>query len=193
MVKSTPTLGVLVSSIRLWGWGWWWAQQRSQCFRTANWSNCCGLIQLQSKDPSEWLHVPLLSPSLPEYFYPTWEKRQITSSLITELIIVFPSFLSSSVDIVVTKDRSLTVTLKNSVKFVVLLHKVWEKHPYHRNYLGFYTLDSHLLSSSVHGLLGMKHIRQVTVKELLSNVFGIMYCYPMDLSSMILLTCCIGR
>uniref|UniRef100_A0A667Z0P8 Inter-alpha-trypsin inhibitor heavy chain H3 n=1 Tax=Myripristis murdjan TaxID=586833 RepID=A0A667Z0P8_9TELE len=51
-------------------------------------------------------------------------------------------------------DRSLTVTLRDSVKFVILLHKVWEKHPYHQNYLGFYTLDSHLLSPSVHGLLG---------------------------------------
>lgn len=60
-------------------------------------------------------------------------------------------------DIQLTKDRSLTLTLKDSVKFVILLHKVWEKHPYHRDYLGFYTLDSHLLSSSVHGLLGKMH------------------------------------
>ncbi|KAM7006926.1 LOW QUALITY PROTEIN: inter-alpha-trypsin inhibitor heavy chain H3-like [Tautogolabrus adspersus] len=60
----------------------------------------------------------------------------------------------SNMDILLTKDRSLTVTLKDSVKFVILLHKVWEKHPYHRNYLGFYTLDTHLMSSSVHGLLG---------------------------------------
>uniref|UniRef100_A0A7N6AIP1 Inter-alpha-trypsin inhibitor heavy chain H3 n=1 Tax=Anabas testudineus TaxID=64144 RepID=A0A7N6AIP1_ANATE len=59
-----------------------------------------------------------------------------------------------NVDLLVTKDRSLTVTLKDSVKFVILLHKVWEKHPYHRDYLGFYTLDRHLLSNSVHGLLG---------------------------------------
>ncbi|XP_041836029.1 inter-alpha-trypsin inhibitor heavy chain H3a isoform X2 [Melanotaenia boesemani] len=59
-----------------------------------------------------------------------------------------------NVDLVVTKDHSLTVTLKDSVKFVILLHKVWEKHPYHQDYLGFYTLDSYLLSSSVHGLLG---------------------------------------
>lgn len=64
-----------------------------------------------------------------------------------------PTF-SSSVDLLVTKDRSLLVTLKDSVKFVIVLHKVWEKHPYHRDYLGFYTLDSHLLSPSVHGLLG---------------------------------------
>uniref|UniRef100_A0A672I1N9 Inter-alpha-trypsin inhibitor heavy chain H3 n=1 Tax=Salarias fasciatus TaxID=181472 RepID=A0A672I1N9_SALFA len=59
-----------------------------------------------------------------------------------------------SMDLLVTKDRSLTVTLKDSVKFVILLHKVWAKHPYHRDYLGFYTVDSHLLSPSVHGLLG---------------------------------------
>ncbi|XP_078023563.1 inter-alpha-trypsin inhibitor heavy chain H3-like [Epinephelus lanceolatus] len=59
-----------------------------------------------------------------------------------------------NMDLLLTKDRSLMVTLKDSVKFVVLLHKVWKKHPYHRDYLGFYTLDSHLLSPSVHGLLG---------------------------------------
>ncbi|XP_039468676.1 inter-alpha-trypsin inhibitor heavy chain H3-like [Oreochromis aureus] len=69
------------------------------------------------------------------------------------LMIEFYSF-SYSVDLLVTKDRSLTVTLRDSVKFVILLHKVWKKHPYHRDYLGFYTLDSHLLSPGVHGLLG---------------------------------------
>ncbi|XP_027859388.1 inter-alpha-trypsin inhibitor heavy chain H3a isoform X1 [Xiphophorus couchianus] len=64
------------------------------------------------------------------------------------------SLKGPNVDVVVTKDGSLTVMLKRSVKFVILLHKVWKKHPYHRDYLGFYTLDTHLLSPSVHGLLG---------------------------------------
>ncbi|KAJ8366355.1 hypothetical protein AAFF_G00361090, partial [Aldrovandia affinis] len=59
-----------------------------------------------------------------------------------------------SADLQVTKDRSLTVALRDSVKFVIILHRVWNKHPYHRDYLGFYTLDSHLLSPGVHGLLG---------------------------------------
>uniref|UniRef100_A0A8C6VWQ7 Inter-alpha-trypsin inhibitor heavy chain H3 n=1 Tax=Nothobranchius furzeri TaxID=105023 RepID=A0A8C6VWQ7_NOTFU len=59
-----------------------------------------------------------------------------------------------SVDLLVTKDGKLTVTLKDSVKFIILLHKVWKKHPYHRDYLGIYTVDTHLLSPSVHGLLG---------------------------------------
>uniref|UniRef100_A0A7N6AGZ9 Inter-alpha-trypsin inhibitor heavy chain H3 n=1 Tax=Anabas testudineus TaxID=64144 RepID=A0A7N6AGZ9_ANATE len=72
----------------------------------------------------------------------------------TKDISVFQDGKWVNVDLLVTKDRSLTVTLKDSVKFVILLHKVWEKHPYHRDYLGFYTLDRHLLSNSVHGLLG---------------------------------------
>ncbi|KAM6979733.1 inter-alpha-trypsin inhibitor heavy chain H3a [Aplochiton taeniatus] len=64
------------------------------------------------------------------------------------------SLKGPTMDLHVTKGRSLTVSLRDSVKFVVLLHKVWKGHPYHRDYLGFYTLDSHLLSSRVHGLLG---------------------------------------
>ncbi|XP_068598254.1 inter-alpha-trypsin inhibitor heavy chain H3-like [Brachionichthys hirsutus] len=64
------------------------------------------------------------------------------------------SVKGDNVDLLLSKDRSLNVTLKDSVKFVILLHKVWEKHPYHRDYLGFYTLDSHLLSPKAHGLLG---------------------------------------
>uniref|UniRef100_A0A671NGD0 Inter-alpha-trypsin inhibitor heavy chain H3 n=1 Tax=Sinocyclocheilus anshuiensis TaxID=1608454 RepID=A0A671NGD0_9TELE len=35
--------------------------------------------------------------------------------------------------------------LKNSVKFLIILHKIWQKHPYHQDYLGFYTLDSYLI------------------------------------------------
>ncbi|XP_012696670.2 inter-alpha-trypsin inhibitor heavy chain H3 [Clupea harengus] len=61
---------------------------------------------------------------------------------------------AENMDLQITKDHSLTVTLKDSVKFVIILHKVWKKHPYHQDYLGFYTIDSHLLSPSVHGLLG---------------------------------------
>uniref|UniRef100_A0A6Q2ZKX0 Inter-alpha-trypsin inhibitor heavy chain H3 n=1 Tax=Esox lucius TaxID=8010 RepID=A0A6Q2ZKX0_ESOLU len=67
----------------------------------------------------------------------------------------------------VTKDRSLTVTLRDSVRFLVILHKVWKQHPYHQDYLGFYTLDSHLLSPSVHGLLGQfYHGVQFEVRDL---------------------------
>lgn len=81
-------------------------------------------------------------------------KENFKSVLQIRSIVTVFVMLCFSVDVVVTKDGSLTVTLKRSVKFVILLHKVWKKHPYHRDYLGFYTLDTHLLSPSVHGLLG---------------------------------------
>ncbi|KAL2091388.1 hypothetical protein ACEWY4_013651 [Coilia grayii] len=64
------------------------------------------------------------------------------------------SVKDENIDLQILNDGHLTVTLKDSVKFVILLHKVWKKHPYHQDYLGFYTLDSHLLSPKVHGLLG---------------------------------------
>ncbi|KAB5536863.1 hypothetical protein PHYPO_G00112210 [Pangasianodon hypophthalmus] len=64
------------------------------------------------------------------------------------------SIKGPNMDVQVAKDRSLTVTLRNSMKFVIVLHKVWKNHPYHQDYLGFYTLDSHLFSQRVHGLLG---------------------------------------
>ncbi len=75
-------------------------------------------------------------------------------------------FAFSSMDIQVIADRSLTVTLRNSVKFLIILHKVWQKHPYHQDYLGFYTLDSHLFSSNVHGLLGKMIWSQILAEEI---------------------------
>ncbi|XP_058229130.1 inter-alpha-trypsin inhibitor heavy chain H3-like [Hemibagrus wyckioides] len=59
-----------------------------------------------------------------------------------------------NMDLEVSKDQSLTVTLKDTLKFIIVLHKVWKLHPYHQDYLGFYNLDSHHLSQRVHGLLG---------------------------------------
>uniref|UniRef100_A0A3B3TMF7 Inter-alpha-trypsin inhibitor heavy chain H3 n=1 Tax=Poecilia latipinna TaxID=48699 RepID=A0A3B3TMF7_9TELE len=68
-----------------------------------------------------------------------------------------PNFLpfSSSLDIRLTNSCSLTVSLRHTVKFRIIRHtKIWKKYHDQQDYLGFYTLDSHHLSSSVHGLLG---------------------------------------
>ncbi|MBN3311838.1 ITIH3 inhibitor, partial [Atractosteus spatula] len=64
------------------------------------------------------------------------------------------SLKQPSFDLQVSKEKSLTVAMKDSATFVIILHRVWKKHPFHRDYLGFYTLDSHLLSPATHGLLG---------------------------------------
>uniref|UniRef100_A0A673BA54 Inter-alpha-trypsin inhibitor heavy chain H3 n=1 Tax=Sphaeramia orbicularis TaxID=375764 RepID=A0A673BA54_9TELE len=75
--------------------------------------------------------------------------QTVTSSLCTS------NCLSSSLHLKLAKNCSLTVTLKHSVKFMIIKHtKVWKRRHDQQDYLGFYTLDSHHMSSSVHGLLG---------------------------------------
>ncbi|XP_068171605.1 inter-alpha-trypsin inhibitor heavy chain H3-like [Antennarius striatus] len=65
------------------------------------------------------------------------------------------SIKETNLELTLARNCSLTVTLRHSVKFEVIRHtKVWKKHQIHQDYLGFYTLDSHHLSASVHGLLG---------------------------------------
>ncbi|XP_053171456.1 inter-alpha-trypsin inhibitor heavy chain H3-like [Scomber japonicus] len=65
------------------------------------------------------------------------------------------SIKETNMDLQLTKNCSLTVTLRHSVKFMVIRHtKVWKRRHNQQDYLGFYTLDSHHLSASVHGLLG---------------------------------------
>lgn len=65
------------------------------------------------------------------------------------------SIKENNMDLSLTKDCRLTVILRHSVKFMVIKHtKVWKRRRDHQDYLGFYTLDSHHLSASVHGLLG---------------------------------------
>ncbi|XP_062923688.1 inter-alpha-trypsin inhibitor heavy chain H3-like [Mobula hypostoma] len=62
------------------------------------------------------------------------------------------TFESFSISIV--KEKNLTVTMGEDATFVIVLHRVWKKHPLHRDFLGFYTLDSLRLSNMTHGLLG---------------------------------------
>lgn len=65
------------------------------------------------------------------------------------------SVKETNMDLSLTKSCSLTVTLRHAVKFEIIRHtKVWKRRGDHQEYLGFYTLDSHHVSASVHGLLG---------------------------------------
>uniref|UniRef100_UPI00398EACDF inter-alpha-trypsin inhibitor heavy chain H3-like n=1 Tax=Pristiophorus japonicus TaxID=55135 RepID=UPI00398EACDF len=59
-----------------------------------------------------------------------------------------------SFSVSVMKEKNLTVTMGDDATFVIVLHRVWKNHPQHRDFLGFYTLDSHKLSNMTHGLLG---------------------------------------
>ncbi|GCC25548.1 hypothetical protein chiPu_0003959 [Chiloscyllium punctatum] len=73
--------------------------------------------------------------------------------------IVFPwsataSLTKESFSISIIKERNLTLTMGDDATFVIVLHRVWKNHPLHRDFLGFYTLDSHRFSNMTHGLLG---------------------------------------
>uniref|UniRef100_A0A671VC37 Inter-alpha-trypsin inhibitor heavy chain H3 n=1 Tax=Sparus aurata TaxID=8175 RepID=A0A671VC37_SPAAU len=92
------------------------------------------------------------------------------------------SIKETNMDLSLTKNCSLTVTLRHSVKFEVIRHtKVWKRRRDHQDYLGFYTLDSHHLSAWVHGLLGQfYHGVEFEVTDLrpgphLENVDATMY------------------
>ncbi|CAH2313278.1 inter-alpha-trypsin inhibitor heavy chain H3-like [Pelobates cultripes] len=50
--------------------------------------------------------------------------------------------------------KNVFLSMGEGAKFVIILHKVWKNHPFNRDFLGFYTLDNHKFSTSVHGLLG---------------------------------------
>uniref|UniRef100_A0A8C4HTL8 Inter-alpha-trypsin inhibitor heavy chain H3 n=1 Tax=Dicentrarchus labrax TaxID=13489 RepID=A0A8C4HTL8_DICLA len=92
------------------------------------------------------------------------------------------SIKETNVDFSLTKNCCLTVTLRHSVKFMVIRHKkVWKRRREHQDYLGFYTLDSHHLSASVHGLLGQFYhgvefeVTDLRPGELQKNLDATMY------------------
>ncbi|XP_040215311.1 inter-alpha-trypsin inhibitor heavy chain H3-like isoform X2 [Rana temporaria] len=54
----------------------------------------------------------------------------------------------------ISNTKSVKFSFGEGATFVIVLHKVWEEDPVHRDYLGFYTLNDHAFSEGVHGLLG---------------------------------------
>ncbi|XP_034023082.1 inter-alpha-trypsin inhibitor heavy chain H3-like [Thalassophryne amazonica] len=65
------------------------------------------------------------------------------------------SINGTDMNLKLTENCSLIVTLRHSVKFLIVRHtKVWKRHHDQQHYLGFYTLHSHHLARGVHGLLG---------------------------------------
>uniref|UniRef100_UPI00398E6FCD inter-alpha-trypsin inhibitor heavy chain H3-like n=1 Tax=Pristiophorus japonicus TaxID=55135 RepID=UPI00398E6FCD len=90
-------------------------------------------------------------------------KVEVSTEVITvfhgEDKIIFPwsataSLTKESFSISILKEKNLTLTIGDDATFVIVLHRVWKNHPLHRDFLGFYTLDSHRLSNITHGLLG---------------------------------------
>lgn len=58
------------------------------------------------------------------------------------------------VRIAIVKDLHVTVTINDNIKVMVLLHRVWKKHPISVDFLGIYIPNENQYSSLVHGLIG---------------------------------------
>ncbi|XP_041446959.1 inter-alpha-trypsin inhibitor heavy chain H3 isoform X2 [Xenopus laevis] len=88
---------------------------------------------------------------------------EVTTEGVTVVIGAKKMALSWQQDVTVTeegfslllnKKKNLLLSMGDGARFIILLHKVWRNHPLHRDFLGFYTLDSQKFSERVHGLLG---------------------------------------
>ncbi|XP_055130172.2 inter-alpha-trypsin inhibitor heavy chain H3 isoform X6 [Symphalangus syndactylus] len=88
--------------------------------------------------------------------------EEVTTEKITLWNRAVPSTFSWLDTVTVTQDglsmminrKNMVVSFGDGVTFVVILHQVWKKHPVHRDFLGFYVVDSHRMSAQTHGLLG---------------------------------------
>uniref|UniRef100_A0A3Q2P5Y9 Inter-alpha-trypsin inhibitor heavy chain C-terminal domain-containing protein n=1 Tax=Fundulus heteroclitus TaxID=8078 RepID=A0A3Q2P5Y9_FUNHE len=62
--------------------------------------------------------------------------------------------LRFSVTVSIVKNSHATVTINNSIRVMVLLHRVWRKHPVNVDFLGIYIPNDNRYSPLVHGLIG---------------------------------------
>ncbi|KAI3366602.1 hypothetical protein L3Q82_009283, partial [Scortum barcoo] len=58
------------------------------------------------------------------------------------------------VRISVVKDSHVSITINNNIQVMVLLHRVWKKHPVNVDFLGIYIPNHNQYSPLVHGLIG---------------------------------------
>ncbi|KAM9328088.1 inter-alpha-trypsin inhibitor heavy chain H2 [Pholidichthys leucotaenia] len=54
----------------------------------------------------------------------------------------------------IVKNSHVTITISNSIQVMVLLHRVWRKHPVNVDFLGIYIPSDNQYSPLVHGLIG---------------------------------------
>ncbi|XP_011376722.1 inter-alpha-trypsin inhibitor heavy chain H1 [Pteropus vampyrus] len=64
------------------------------------------------------------------------------------------SLRQDEVVVTINKKRNLVVSVEDGGTFEVVLHRVWKGSAIHQDFLGFYVLDSHRMSTRTHGLLG---------------------------------------
>uniref|UniRef100_A0A8C4SEB8 Inter-alpha-trypsin inhibitor heavy chain 2 n=1 Tax=Erpetoichthys calabaricus TaxID=27687 RepID=A0A8C4SEB8_ERPCA len=86
------------------------------------------------------------------YIEVTTEK--ISVILYSNYLIIKDNAFCFRLNLFVKKDQHVTVRVNEQVTFMVMLHRVWKKHPVNVDFLGLYTPSSNMFSPNVHGLIG---------------------------------------
>uniref|UniRef100_A0A672TBY0 Inter-alpha-trypsin inhibitor heavy chain 2 n=1 Tax=Sinocyclocheilus grahami TaxID=75366 RepID=A0A672TBY0_SINGR len=60
----------------------------------------------------------------------------------------------ATVEVTIVKEQHVTVTIDGKISVMVLLHRVWKKHPVQVDFLGIYMSSDNKYSTQVHGLIG---------------------------------------
>ncbi|KAL0962832.1 hypothetical protein UPYG_G00346100 [Umbra pygmaea] len=58
------------------------------------------------------------------------------------------------VKVSIVKESQVTVTVGDKISVMMLLHRVWKKHPTHVDFLGLYVPNTNQYTSQAHGLIG---------------------------------------
>ncbi|XP_069834865.1 inter-alpha-trypsin inhibitor heavy chain H5 [Dendropsophus ebraccatus] len=80
---------------------------------------------------------------------------------------------------------NVTITIRGTTSFVILVHRYKNPAPYQRNHLGFYIANSKGLSTNSHGLLGQFLYNEVKVTNVSSRTKGQAKAQPSNIVSML--------
>lgn len=71
-------------------------------------------------------------------------------------------FLCFRVKISIVKNSHVSIIINDNIRVMVLLHRVWKKHPVSVDFLGIYVNNDNQYSPLVHGLIGTTSLKRHT-------------------------------
>uniref|UniRef100_A0A673I832 Inter-alpha-trypsin inhibitor heavy chain H2-like n=1 Tax=Sinocyclocheilus rhinocerous TaxID=307959 RepID=A0A673I832_9TELE len=69
-------------------------------------------------------------------------------------LLIYAKLLLIRMRVTIVKEEHVTVTVDGKISVMVLLHRVWKKHPVQVDFLGVYMSSDNKYSTRVHGLIG---------------------------------------
>lgn len=69
-------------------------------------------------------------------------------------LLIYAKLLLIRMRVTIVKEQHVTVMIDGKISVMVLLHRVWKKHPVQVDFLGIYMSNANKYSTLVHGLIG---------------------------------------